>query len=163
MANKKILEVKQDVVKEIVDKAKNSASFVVFEYQGLTVGETSVLRKMLRESESELKVYKNTLTTIALKELNIDLGEMSGPKAIVFGKDEIAPVKVLSEFAKKYPKAVLKCGYVSGNVADEVALKKYASIPSRQGLLTMIAVGLLEPAKKFAICVDLHRKNLENN
>lgn len=162
MANKKILDAKQEVINEIMNHAKEAASFVVFEYQGLTVDETNELRRKLRESGTLLKVYKNTLTKRALNSLDINLDEeLVGPKAIAFGTDAIAPVKVLSDFAKDHPTMQLKIGYIDGSVAKEVELKKYAAIPSRDGLLTMFASGLLEPLKNFAICLDLHSKNLE--
>ena len=72
---------------EISDKIKNSSSVVWFEYQGLTVSETNELRRLLRETDSDFKVYKNTLVTRALKDLEIELNEtLEGPKAIAFGK-----------------------------------------------------------------------------
>ena len=61
MANQKIIERKSQTVSEIADKIKNSSSVVFFEYRGLTVGETNALRKILKETNSEYKVYKNTL------------------------------------------------------------------------------------------------------
>ena len=72
MANIKIIEKKQSVVDEISNKVKESASVVIFEYQGLTVTETNELRRKLRESNSDFKVYKNTLMARALSDLNID-------------------------------------------------------------------------------------------
>ncbi len=162
MANQKILERKQTVVDEIVDKVKNHASLVVFEYHGLTVSETNELRRALKESGSEFKVYKNTLVKRALDSLNIDLGdELNGPKAFAFGEDSIAPIKVLSDFAKDHPALELKIGYVDGDVAGIDLLKQYASIPSREGLLTMFASGLMGIVRDFAICLDLHSQNLE--
>lgn len=164
MANQKILAKKQEVVDEIATKVKDSASVVVFEYHGLTVSEINELRRKLRETDSDLKVYKNTLARRALSSLNIDLGEeLKGPKAIAFGTDAIAPIKVLSDFAKEHPALELKVGYVDGSVADIELLKKYASIPSREGLLTMVASGLMGIVRDFAICLDLHSKNLEEN
>ena len=61
MANQKIIERKASVVEEIADKMKNSSSYILFEYRGLTVSETNELRRKLRESGSEYKVYKNKL------------------------------------------------------------------------------------------------------
>ncbi|MBE6152300.1 MAG: 50S ribosomal protein L10 [Firmicutes bacterium] len=163
MANVKILEKKQTIIDEISSKINGSAAFVLFEYQGLTVAETNELRRKLRETGSDFKVYKNTLTKRALDSLNIDLGELGGPKAVAFGTDEVAPIKVLSDYAKNHPALELKVGYVDGTVADEAMLKSLASIPSRDGLLTMLAGGLLEHVKNFAIALDLHSKNLEEN
>lgn len=162
MANQKIIEQKQNVVNEISEKIKNSSSVVWFEYQGLTVSETNELRRLLRETDSDFKVYKNTLVTRALNDLKIDINEtLEGPKAIAFGKDAIAPIKTLSDFAKKHQALELKVGIVDGEVTDIDTLKQLATIPSREGLLTMVASGMLGIVRDFAICLDLHSKNLE--
>ncbi|CCY28678.1 MAG: 50S ribosomal protein L10 [Candidatus Faecisoma sp.] len=162
MANQKIIEQKQNVVNEISDKIKNSSSVVWFEYQGLTVSETNELRRLLRETDSDFKVYKNTLVTRALKDLEIELNEtLEGPKAIAFGKDAVAPIKTLSDFSKKHQALELKVGIVDGEVANIDTLKQLATIPSREGLLTMVASGMLGIVRDFAICLDLHSKNLE--
>ena len=160
MANVKILERKQGIIDEIVNKAKESASIVLVDYQGLTVGETNELRRKLRDAGSDLKIYKNTLTKRALDSLNIDLGELGGPKAVAFGTDAVAPIKVLSDYAKDHPALALKIGYVDGAVADEAMLKSLSQIPSREGLLTMLAGGLMQTVKEFAIALDLHAQNL---
>ena len=162
MANQKIIAKKAETVEEIVNKVKESTTTVLFEYQGLTVTETMNLRRQLRESGSDYKVYKNTLVKRAMDSLNIDMkDELNGPKAVAFGTDAIAPIKVLSDFAKDHPALVLKIGYVDGNVADEATLKQLAAIPGREQLLTMFAAGLLEHVKNVAICLDLHSQNLE--
>ncbi len=164
MANQKILEKKQLVIDEIAKNAKESNAFILFEYQGLTVADMTELRRKLRENDSELKIYKNTLTKRALDSLNIDLGdELNGPKAVAFGTDMIAPIKVLNEFAKTHEALQLKVGIVDGEVTDLDTLKKLAAIPSREGLLTMFASGLMAIPRDFAICLDLHSKNLEEN
>ncbi|MCI8445421.1 MAG: 50S ribosomal protein L10 [Bacilli bacterium] len=162
MANAKIIEKKQEVVKEIVNNVKESSSFVLFEYQGLTVSDMTELRRKLRESGSDLKIYKNTLTKRALDSLNIDMtSELTGPKAMAYGTDAIAPIKVLHDFSKDHEALQMKIGMVDGEIADIDMLKKYASIPSRDGLLTMFAAGLMQKVKDFAICLDLHSQNLE--
>ena len=162
VANQKIIDKKAEIVTEIENKIKDSSTAVWFEYRGLTVTETNELRRKLRESGSDFKVYKNTLAQRALDKLNIDLGEeLNGPKAIAFGTDAVAPIKALSEFAKEHKALELKVGIVDGEVADINMLQQLASIPSREGLLTMFASGLLAIPKDFAICLDLHSKNLE--
>lgn len=164
MANQKIIEQKESVVKEIAEKMQNASSYVLFEYRGLTVAETDELRKKLRETGSEFKIYKNTLTKRALDSLNVDLNEhLNGPKAIAFGTDAVAPIKTLSDFAKTHKALEIKAGVVEGEIADQKMLSDLAAIPSRDGLLTMFAGGLIEHAKNFAICLDLHAKNLEEN
>ena len=162
MANQKIIEQKQTVVNEIADKLKDSKTYVLFEYRGLTVSETNELRRKLRETDSEFKVYKNTLTKRALDSINVDLGEhLNGPKAIAFGKDEIAPIKVLSDFAKDHKALEIKVGVVNGDIVDDAKLKELASIPSREGLLTMLAGGLMGTVRDLSICLNLYSEQLE--
>lgn len=162
MANQKIIAKKQEVVNEIKTKASEAATFVIFENHGLTVAETNELRRKLRESESEFKIYKNTLVTRALADLKIDLGvELEGPKAIAFGKDAIAPIKILSEFAKEHDALEMKIGMVDGEVADINMLNQLATIPSREGLLTMLAAGLMGVVKDLSISLDLYSQQLE--
>ena len=162
MANQKIIEKKQETVNEITNKVKESSSTVLFEYHGLTVNETMELRRKLRDAGSEYKVYKNTLVKRALDSLNIDMdSELNGPKAIAFGTDAVAPIKVLSDFAKDHPALVMKVGYVDGQIADTNMLKQLANIPSRDTLLTMLASGLMGVVKDLSICLDLYSKDLE--
>lgn len=163
MANQKIIEKKADIVTEISEKMKESASYIFFEYRGLTVAETNELRRKLRETDSEFKIYKNTLSKRALNSLNINIDdELNGPKAIAFGKDSVAPIKVLSDFAKEHKSLELKIGVVDGEIADKAMLEQLAAIPSREGLLTMLAGGLMGVVRDLSICLDLYSKDLEN-
>ena len=50
---------------------------------------------------------------------------------------------------------------VEGSTCDTAKIKEFASIPGRDGLLTMLAAGLMEHVKNVAICLDLHSQNLE--
>ena len=162
MANQKILDKKQEIINEIAEKTKNASSIVLFEYQGLTAMDTNELRRSLRESGSDLKIYKNTLVKRAFSDLKIDLDEhLEGPKAIAFGTDAVAPIKALSDFAKDHPALVLKVGIVEGELADEAKLKQLSTIPSRESLLTMLAGGLLGTVRDLSICLDLYSKQLE--
>ena len=164
MANAKIIEQKAGVVSEIREKFENAKSVVVFDYRGLTVAEVTDLRRKLREAGADYKVYKNTLTKRALDELNINMGEyLAGPSAITFGTDELSIVKVLNDFAKEHEALELKVGIVEGKVAGLEDLKRYAAIPSRDTLLTMLAAGLMGTVRDLSICLDLYSKEKENN
>lgn len=162
MANDKTLATKQLVIDEIVNKVKESSSVVFFEYSGLTVHELGDLRRKLRNIGSDLKVYKNTLAKRALDTLNFDMnGELQGPKAVVFGTDSIAPIKMLAEYAKKYPALELRIGIVDGKVTDKSMLHTLAVLPTKEESLTMFASGLLQHLKEFAIGLDLYSQKLE--
>ena len=162
MASSKILEQKKQVVNEIVDKLKNSESVIIFQYQGMTVEELSDLRRKLREVESDVKVYKNTLLKRAADELKINLDDfLEGPNAILFGASLLEPIKIISEFAKSHDKLDIRVGVISGDVADLSVIKEYASIPSREGLLTMLAGGMMQYVKDLAISLNLYAEQME--
>ena len=162
MASEKSVSLKQATVKEITDKIKDSESVILFSYQGLSVADMSDLRRQLRSVDADIKIYKNTLTKRALDGLNVDLTDfMEGPNALLFGKSLLEPIKVIADFAKKQDALQIRVGVLSGNVADINVIKEYASIPSREGLLTMIASGLLQYLKEFAIGVDMIAKQKE--
>ena len=163
MANPKILEAKQNIIDEITNNVNKSSSFILLDNNGLTVSEAMELRRALKNSNSELKIYKNTLLSRAFKGLKIDIEDsLNGPTVVAFGEDVIEPIKAVSEFAKNHDKLVMKVGIVDGKVTGLDELKKLATIPSREGLLTMFASGLLAIPRDFSICLDLHSKNLEN-
>jgi large subunit ribosomal protein L10 len=164
MANAKIIEKKAEVVSEIKGKFEKAKSVVVFDPRGLNVTEVTELRRALRDNGSDYKVYKNTLTKRAVNSLDIKLDEfLEGPSAISFSEDELAPVRVISEFAKNHENLELKAGIVEGRVVDAKELAKYAAIPSRDTLLTMIAAGLMSPLRNIAICIDLYAKQKQEN
>ena len=162
MASTKILEQKKKTVDEIVDKLKNSESVIIFQYQGMSVAELSDLRRKLKEAEAEVKVYKNTLLKRAADELNINLDDfLAGPNAILFGKTLLEPIKIISEFAKSHDKLDIRVGVISGDVADLSVIKEYASIPSREGLLTMLVGGMMQYVKDLAISLNLYAEQME--
>ncbi len=164
MANEKILAKKQEVIDEIKEHVQNSATIVLFDYRGITDNEAKELRRALRSNDADYKVYKNTLMARALSDLNINLDDsLMGPSALAFGTDQIAPIKVLSDFAKKNPALILKVGIVDGEVSDKAKLEALSSIPSREGLLTMLAGGMIGIAKDLSICLDLYAKQKEEN
>ena len=164
MASQKILEQKQLVIDEIKERASAAKTIVLFDYRGITDSEAKELRCKLKESNSDYKVYKNTLMARAFNDLGIDLNEaLNGPSAFAYGEDQIAPIKTLSEFAKDHPALVLKVGIVDGEKADQAKLAEYATIPSREGLLTMLAGGMIGIARDLSICLDLYSQQKEEN
>ena len=163
MPSVKSLELKQAIISEIKEKCENAKSLVLFDYRGLTDKEIKDLRVKLRENDSEYKVYKNTLLKLAFKDLNLDFDEvLSGPTAIAFSNDDIAAVKVLSDISKKNEALVLKAGYIENNICDNAKLNEFAKIPSRDGLYTMLAGGMIQIVKDLSIALNLYSEQKEN-
>lgn len=164
LANVKILAEKQKVIDEIKERLNTHASIVLFNYQKLTDDESKQLRRELRKTGSDYKIYKNTLVHRAMNDLNIELTDvLNGPSALAYGDDPVAPIKVLTDFAKTHPAVVLKAGLVDGGIADAKKLAEYATIPSRDGLLTMLAGGMIGIARDLSICLDLYANQKQEN
>ncbi len=162
MASEKIISQKKAIVDEIIGNLKNSESVIIFQYQGLTVADLSELRRELKKVEADVKIYKNTLLKRATDELKIDLGAfLEGPNAICFGKTLLEPIKIISDYAKSHDKLDIRVGIISGDVADLATIKEYAEIPSREGLLTMLAGGMMQYVKDLAISLNLYSEKME--
>lgn len=155
MASEKILNAKKETVTEIKNKISSSQAVIFFDYRGLTDAELKELRVKLKETGSELKVYKNTLTSIALRDLKFEVEDLTGPKAMAYSEDLISPIKVLADYAKKHKALEIKMGILENELADINTIKALASIPNREGLLTMLAGGLIGLVKDLAIGLDM--------
>ena len=164
MASEKVLKQKQEVINEIKGHVDDAVSVVLFDYRGLTDAESKDLRHKLRESGADYKIYKNTLMSRAFDDLNIDVKEaLNGPSAFAYGDDQVAAIKVLTDFQKEHSAIKLKVGIIDGEIADSAKLNEYASLPSREGLLTMLAGGMIGIARDLSICLDLYANQKEEN
>lgn len=116
------------------DLSKIQAMWVV-DYRGLTVKESEALRRSIREADAVMKVYKNSLVELALKELDMpSMGDvLAGPSAFVFADgDPVASAKALKDFAKANENLVIKGGIMDGAFVDAEAVEKIAALPSRE-------------------------------
>ncbi len=154
--NEKVLANKQEIVKEIVTNFQESASAIVVEYRGISVGDMTDLRRQLRDEGVDIKVFKNTLVRRATAEVGYqELDDyLVGPNAIAFSSDAVAPSRVLSKFAKKNRKLVIKQGIVEGRVVDLDAIKELASLPNKEGMIAMLLGAIQSPIRQFAYAVS---------
>lgn len=144
-------------VKQLEQKLKETPNLVVTNYQGLTTPELNDLRAKLKPMGSEYAIVKNTLTRLALK--NAGLEEFArfftGPTAIAFQKgDPCQLAKAIADFAKGNEKLKILAGYLSGKVLSDKEVKTLATLPSREVLLTQIAVALNQPIQKIAMVLN---------
>ena len=154
--NKQVLEAKQNLVNEIINKAKDSNAMIVVEYRSLSVSKIQEIRRALRAEEAELCVYKNSLVERANKELgHTELDEvLNGPNAIIFSKDVVKGPKVIAKYAKRLGDSLkIKGAILEGQFADEVKVKEVAKLPGKDGLISMFLSCLQAPVRQFACTV----------
>ncbi len=153
--NKDVLKEKESVVNTVKDLVSASEAVVICEYRGLTVKKMSELRHLLKEKEASANVYKNTLVARATGEnenLNVYL---QGPNLFVFCKDATnGSLKDLAKFAKKNEALVIKGGLVDGQVKDADYIKTLASLPSKEGMLSMLLSVLQAPMRNLAYSIS---------
>ena len=145
MPSEKILQSKQALVAELTDKLNGAVSGVLVSYQGINVADDTALRRKLREAGVEYTVVKNTLLGRAADNANLsDLKSvLSGTTALALStQDELAPAKILCEFAEKNNKFAVKAGFMEGKVMDAATVTALSKVPPKETLLAMLAGGL---------------------
>ena len=153
------IEMKKQVVAEIVEKLKNAESMVICSYSGMTVEQVTALRKQCRENDVHYCVLKNRLVLRALKELNIEGldGLLEGPNAFVFGdKDVTAAPKIISSFIdkNKLTSLEIKGGLTGTEFTDVAGIKALAATPSREELLGTMVGCLVSPVSALVAVLD---------
>lgn len=163
MANNR--EIKEAKVAEIKEKLGKAQGIIFAKYQGLTVEEDTLLRKTLRDAGVEYKVYKNTLTTLAAKELGLDgiVEYLQGPLSVAFGyEDPTLPAKILNDFAKTHKKLELMAGIVQGEVFNEAQVKQLATIPSKEVLIAKLLGSFKAPLSNLAYLLNAIKEKKES-
>lgn len=158
-------QLKEAKVLEIKEKMEKAQGVIFAKYQGLTVEQDTNLRKNLREAGVEYKVYKNTLTTLAAKELGIEGLEsiLEGPVSVAFGyEDPTAPARILNNFAKDYKKLELKGGIVQGEVFDTAKVQQLATIPPREVLIAKLLGSFKAPLSNLAYLLNAIKEKKES-
>ncbi len=152
MPSQKVLEEKKQVVSGLVEQLKTAKSGVLVDYCGLTVEQDTQLRNKLREAGVEYKVVKNTLTRIAADQVGFDELNpiLNGPTALAISMtDEVAPAKVIADFAKENDKLEIKSGFIDGRVISLDEVNKLAATPNHDTLIAKIMGSLNAPVSKL--------------
>jgi large subunit ribosomal protein L10 len=141
------------VVEEVAAKLAAADAIIVTEYRGMTVSQLAGLRRQLRDSGGEYKVYKNTLARFAAHNAGVaEIAElMVGPTALAFVSGDAAAVaKILRDAARTNPFLVIKGGAISGTTMSAKDVEALAELPSREVLLSQFAGALRAPLVKTA-------------
>ena len=160
-----IIAKKAEQVAIVAEKMKAAASIVVVDSRGLTVDQDTVLRRNLRESGVEFKVIKNSILTRAAEEAGLEdlKGLFVGPSAVAFSnEDVIAPAKILNDFAKNAEALEIKGGAIEGAVASKEEIVALATLPNREGLLSMLLSVLQAPVRNVAYAVKAVAESKED-
>ena len=143
---------KNNFVQNLKEDLNNSSSVIVAHYSGLSVKETDVLRKTMRDNGAKYKVTKNRLTKLALVDTQYEsiTDLFNGPTAIAYSNDSIAPSRVAVDFEKKFKNFKIIGGAFEGEKIDEEEIVFLASLPSLDEVRSKLVSLINSPAKKIA-------------
>jgi len=157
------------VVDEVREKFSASDAAVLTEYRGLDVPAMAELRRALRESGGEYKVYKNTLVRFAVEELGLEIDDLlTGPTAIAFvgeqadgsAGDPVGVAKALKEFAKANEALIIKGGLLDEKRLTAEEISALAEIAPREVLLAQLAGAMAAPMQQFAALLKALPQNM---
>ena len=145
-------EEKQQLISALSNVFKKAKLVVVVHNNGLSMEETTALRKNVREDGASYKVAKNRLAKLALAgtpcESLADL--LKGPTGIAYSEDEIAASKAVVKMAKASDKFKVIGGVMNGQAIDAARIQQLASLPDLNGVRAQL-IGLLQaPAGQLA-------------
>ena len=149
MPNKSNVEMLEKVKQSI----ESSKGFFVIDYRGLTVKEAQQVRRALREANSEMKVYKNNILRIAVKEEGLpDVSEsLVGTCAYVFFEnDPVDAAKAIKKQSEELKKIEFVAGVADGKALNAEEAKAYADLASRDELMAQLVYVMASPLRGIA-------------
>lgn len=139
-------------VAELTARFEDASAAVLTEYRGLTVAETTELRKALG-TDVTYSVAKNTMIKLAAKQAGVELddAQLTGPTAVAFIRGEaVDAAKVMKTFGGEHKSFVVKGGHMDGNVLSAAQVEAIAELDNRETTLAKLAGALQGSLTKAA-------------
>lgn len=154
-------EEKVEIVNSLTEEFKASDALVVCEYKGLNVPALETLRCAAREKNVKVRVIKNTLASIAMKNAEIEDINLKDTNIFVWGEDQLDVTKVVAQYAEKSDIFTIKTAFIDGEVADAAKVEALSKMPSRDELIGMLLQTWNAPVTNFTIGLDALRAKKE--
>ena len=147
---------KQDILAKLEDIKKDSESIVFVSFKGVTVGDTTTMRKSLREQGIGYFVAKKTLMKRVFGgAFEGEMPTLDGEIAVAYSADAILPAQQIKEFGKKFKDNVAIVGGIfQGVFKNREEMTEIASIPPLPALRGMFAQLINSPRQRFAVVLS---------
>ena len=137
---------KEQLVSELRSKMDGAKALYFTDFTGLNVKRMTELRRRFRRAGVEYVVIKNTLALRAVNESGLTTSRLKGPTGVVVTRDPVAAAKVLTDFARENEqKPTVKGGLLEGQPVNEAQVKKLASLPPREQMLSELGASFQAP------------------
>ncbi|HEV2083691.1 MAG TPA: 50S ribosomal protein L10 [Gemmatimonadales bacterium] len=143
---------RQETVESLTEQFRGSPNLYVTDFSGLNVLRLTEFRRRLRAAGVSYVVVKNTLAQRALAANSVTAldDHLAGPTGLVLaGKDPVAAAKVLTDFIREFEKPAIKIGLVDGRAVTGDQVKRLASLPPREVLLSQLAGAMQAPVAQL--------------
>ncbi len=150
-------EQKEKEVAVLKDMFSRSRHVTITDHTGIDVGNLTLLRRKLKESQSEFRVSKNTFLKLAVRNSDFDpLAEFfTGPTSVVFGYDDpMETAKVINQSMKDIEKPRFKSYYFEGQILDFDAFKRIAELPPRDQVIAKLISTMDGSISRFISLLD---------
>ncbi|MEW6456223.1 MAG: 50S ribosomal protein L10 [Acidobacteriota bacterium] len=144
---------KEIVVNKIKEKFSASKSVFFIDFKGLSVKKMSGMRRKFKENSSELKIVRNRLTKIALKNYYddiIDTNVLRETTGLIFSyEDEVSPAKLLIDFKKDNKNLKIKGALIEGKFFNSEEVDAISNLPPRNLLKAQLFSYIIYPLNTF--------------
>ncbi len=143
---------KEEKVASLHEAFQSAAMVVVAHQNGMSVAESTELRREMYKAGANFRVTKNRLARIALKGTEFEgLADLfTGPTAVAFSEDPVAAAKVAVDFAKKNDRLVIVGGALGNKTLDTAGVEALAKLPSLNELRAQLVGMINTPATRIA-------------
>src|SRR5271166_4745825 len=145
-------EQKSAVVEKLSGAFRRATIAIVSEYRGMSVAETTEVRRKLRAVRGELKVAKNTLIRRALKDTGYTSLEdkLGGPVGLIIStEDPVELAKTVVGFKDLGDKFKLRGGVVDGLAVTVEEIQALATLPPKEVIFAQLLGLLNAPATQL--------------
>ncbi len=152
--SKKLNAMMRDELRETLEPV---SSAIVVDYQGLSSEQTYQLRKELKAKKIQMRVVKNSLAAIAMKDLGIEGVDrlFKGPVALISNEDPVATAKAVIDFRKKHKDLEkkklfeIKGALLERRVLGPAEAAKLATLPGKDQLRAQVIGTIIAPAQQI--------------
>lgn len=147
---------KVDILARLAEVKDTADSIVFVHYKGLSVADTTAMRKDLREKGVGMYVAKKTLMMRAFGDTYTGtVPTLDGEIAVAYSADPMAPAQNMKEFAAKFKdKISIVGGVFQGVYKSQNEMIEIASIPSLQVLRGMFVNVINSPIQGFVVALN---------
>ncbi len=157
---------KQETVEQLKSHLSKATIAVVADPRGLSVSELTQLRRELYKENAQFTFAKNTLAIHAIKDTELEslTDSLKGPTALLIGQaDQVAPVKILTEFFKKNKKAnQIRAGVLDSKLLSPAEVEQLAKLPPIEELRGKLVGAINAPLSGIVSVISSPQRGLVN-